>query len=423
MRLFKHTAGWLSFLSCQASTASGLFLSGHLRQSIVSLYVQDYTPQGWQLMLLVYPGIVIMVLFNIWGHRIIPVSQNIGMIIHMLGLIAVLVLLWALGPHVPARKAFLTFTNSSGWSSTGLSLMIGQTSKSCLPIDETPSTILTAYSTAANLPYLGISSAIQSSPSLENPARTLPKALKTAFWTNATLGLLLICTLVFSLPDIQASLSDPFLYIFHLTLPSTAITSVAVILIIFVTIHTLAYSSSCAQQIVQFAGTNGLPFSSWLARPRVQGKDIDTSISPTTRATILTTIIALLLSVLYLVPHAAAFDTVLSLATTTHLLCQILSISTHLYSKLTTLHCGEKRWSLLWRKDVLINIASVVYAVQAAFWALWPSRKGEVNYAGVIIAVVFVMASMRWWWWGHRNFGVDKDDGEDDTVHLINEEV
>lgn len=420
MRLFRHATGWLSFLSCQASTASGLFLSGRLRQSLVSLYVQDYIPQGWQSMLLVYPGIVIMVLFNIWGHRIIPVSQNIGLIIHMLGLIAIVVVLWALGPHVTAGKALLTFTNSSEWSSTGLALMIGQTSKSCLTIDESPSTMLTAYSTAANLPYLGISSAIQFSPSLDNPARILPKALKTAFWTNATLGLLLICTLVFSLPDIQASLSDPFLYIFRLTLSSTAITSVAVVLIIFVTIHTLAYSSSVAQQIVQFAGTNGLPFSSWLAGPRVLSKGIDTAISPATRASILTTIIALLLSVLYLIPHAAAFDTVLSLATTTHLLYHILSISTHLYSKLrTTHHPGQTRWRLLLRKEVLINIAAVLYAVQAAFWALWPSNKAEVNYAGVIIAVVFVVASMRWWLWGCRNFGVDKEDGEDDTVVLI----
>lgn len=129
-QLFNYASGWLSFVSCQASAASSLFLAGRLKQPFIALYVPDFTAQGWQSMLLVYPGIAIMMLFNIHGARLIPILQNIGTTFHVLGLIAIAALLWTLGPHVTAGKALLTFTETGGWSPTGLALMIGQISKS-----------------------------------------------------------------------------------------------------------------------------------------------------------------------------------------------------------------------------------------------------------------------------------------------------
>ena len=47
------------------------------------------------------------------------------LMIHMVGLLAVVVPLWVLAPRANAHDALLSFENSGGWSSTGLSTMIG----------------------------------------------------------------------------------------------------------------------------------------------------------------------------------------------------------------------------------------------------------------------------------------------------------
>lgn len=47
------------------------------------------------------------------------------LILHIVGFFAIIIPLWIMAPRASADVALLQFTNYGGWSSTGLSAMIG----------------------------------------------------------------------------------------------------------------------------------------------------------------------------------------------------------------------------------------------------------------------------------------------------------
>ena len=118
----------MSTLSWQAGTASGPFLVGTLIQACAIVMYPEYVPTNWQGTLMVIAVTLLVWAINLWGARAMPMIQNIMLVIHIFGFLAVTVVLWVLSPRTSAKVAFTGFTNSGGWNSLGLSLMIGQIS-------------------------------------------------------------------------------------------------------------------------------------------------------------------------------------------------------------------------------------------------------------------------------------------------------
>lgn len=127
-KFLSYIVGWQSTLSWQAGTASGSFLTGTIIQGMITINNPDYEPQNWHGTLLIFSMVIILYVFNTWTAEWLPDFQNILMILHVFGFIAVVVVLWVLGPHPPASAVFLEFQDFGGWSSMGLSLMVGQIS-------------------------------------------------------------------------------------------------------------------------------------------------------------------------------------------------------------------------------------------------------------------------------------------------------
>lgn len=65
---------------------------------------------------------------NIWGSRAMPLIQNLMLVVHVFGFLAVIIVLWVLAPRNTTKVTFTQFTNDGGWDSMGLSLMISQIS-------------------------------------------------------------------------------------------------------------------------------------------------------------------------------------------------------------------------------------------------------------------------------------------------------
>lgn len=57
-----------------------------------------------------------------------PLLQNLMLIVHIFGFLTIIVVLWCLSPRNTAATVFTHFTNDGGWSTMGLSLMVGQIS-------------------------------------------------------------------------------------------------------------------------------------------------------------------------------------------------------------------------------------------------------------------------------------------------------
>ncbi|KAF5848130.1 hypothetical protein GGP41_005512 [Bipolaris sorokiniana] len=125
---FSYFIGWMSTLSWQAGTASGPFLVGTLIQSSAIVMYPDYSPTNWQGTLMVIAVTLLVWVLNIWGSKFMPVFQNIMLVIHVFGFLAIIIVFWVLSPRATAEVTFTHFTNGGGWSSTGLALMVGQLS-------------------------------------------------------------------------------------------------------------------------------------------------------------------------------------------------------------------------------------------------------------------------------------------------------
>ena len=119
-------AGWMSTMSWQGGVASGAFLVGTVFQSLISINNPSYDRKGWQGTLFVFAIALFVFNLNIWCARALPLLQNVLLVLHVFSFAAVVILLFVVGRVQSASDVFTTFTNGGGWSSVGLSLMIGQ---------------------------------------------------------------------------------------------------------------------------------------------------------------------------------------------------------------------------------------------------------------------------------------------------------
>lgn len=127
-KFLSYITGWLSSMSYQAGNASGFFLAGTIIQCLAMVNYPSYDAPNWQSTLCVLAVVIVSGVFNIWLSNFFPMLNNISMVLHIMGFVAIVVVLWVLAPHAPAHEVFMNFTNGGGWSSIGMSLMIGQIS-------------------------------------------------------------------------------------------------------------------------------------------------------------------------------------------------------------------------------------------------------------------------------------------------------
>lgn len=65
------------------------------------------------------------ILFNTIIAKRLPLIEGLLLVLHVLGIFAIIIPLWILAPRAHASDVFLTFVNNGGWPTTGLSVMVG----------------------------------------------------------------------------------------------------------------------------------------------------------------------------------------------------------------------------------------------------------------------------------------------------------
>ncbi len=137
----------MSTLSWQAGNASGSFLTGTIVQALLVVNYPNYTPEAWQGTLFVFAMVLVLFLVNIWGAPLWAVIQNGLMVLHILFFLVVIIVLWVMAPHQSPKAVFTGFSNEGGWSSMGLSLMVGQITAIYSLLGKCPSSLLCALLT------------------------------------------------------------------------------------------------------------------------------------------------------------------------------------------------------------------------------------------------------------------------------------
>ena len=126
--------------------------------------------------------------------RILPQLESGSLVIHVLGFFAILVPLVYLGPKVDAKDVFQSFDNLGGWSSNGLSWLVGI------------NMLLVAF--------IGADAATHMAEEVEDSSSIVPKAMIIGTTINGVTGFGILIAALFSLTDLSEALSSPSGYPF-----------------------------------------------------------------------------------------------------------------------------------------------------------------------------------------------------------------
>jgi|SRR5271170_5115439 len=106
---------------------------GTVIQGLIVLNVSDYVWHNYHGTLLSIAIIAFAIIFNTVLAVQLPLVEGTVLILHLAGFFAIIIPLWVMAPRANPYEALFGFSNNGGWSSTGLSAMIGLiTPLSCL---------------------------------------------------------------------------------------------------------------------------------------------------------------------------------------------------------------------------------------------------------------------------------------------------
>lgn len=365
--LMLFIAGWLLAIGWQVYLAGVCFMVGGVVQGLIALNVQNYEWHSYHATLLAIAIIAFSIVFNTALAVRLPVIEGFLLIIHVAGLLAIIIPLWVMAPRGDAPQTLLVFTNNGGWSSTGLSAMIGLSSivglligydcsvhmcKSCLPsksLQLTKSTHLTAEE-------------------VQDASRTIPNVIVWSMVPNALMYFVMGVTFIFCLGDLNEVLDsptgEPFIQVFFNATKSYAGTTVmTVIIIIMLTSSCISEVATASRQIRSFARDGGLPGSKWLSKV-TPGWNIPL------HAVCVSLVVSSLLSLIN-IGSSTALNAINSLGGTSILFSYFITIGCLVWRRIYGPPLPPRRWSL-GKSGLPINIAALIFVTPVLFFYVWP---------------------------------------------------
>ncbi|CEJ57521.1 hypothetical protein PMG11_06212 [Penicillium brasilianum] len=284
--------GWISIGGQVVLTSSAAFAAGLQLQALITLNHPDsYVPTRWQGMLFYWLVIAYSTAVNIWGSKILPHTNLVSGVLHVIGFVAIVSVLGALSTKHSAAYVFTEFSNTSGWSNDGVSWLVGLLS--------------TVY------PFLGYDAACHLSEELPKPSRNVPLAMVGSVVINGLIGLVYAIVLLFALGDLESLLTSatgfPFMQLFFNVTGSKAGASVMTLIISLVAVAANAAGlTSSSRTAWAFARDHGLPASGWLSV-------VNPTLQVPVRMILVISFLQMLLGLIYLGSYTA-FNAVLSMA-------------------------------------------------------------------------------------------------------------
>lgn len=126
--------GWINIGGQIVLTASAAFAAGLQFQAYITLNDESgsYVPQRWQGMLFYWLVIAYSTVINIFGSRVLPHTNTVSGVAHVVGFVATVVVMGVMGIGQQgghsAEYVFKQFENSSGWGNDGVSWLVGMLS-------------------------------------------------------------------------------------------------------------------------------------------------------------------------------------------------------------------------------------------------------------------------------------------------------
>ena len=101
------------------------FLAGTIAQGLITLGNPNYVPQPWHGTLMVIAVIAFSIIFNTSLAKKLPLVEGLILLVHVVGVFAIVIPLLVLSPRNDARTALLHFENGGNWPTMGVAFMVG----------------------------------------------------------------------------------------------------------------------------------------------------------------------------------------------------------------------------------------------------------------------------------------------------------
>jgi amino acid transporter len=118
-------SGWLCVTGWQSAICAIAFLVGNSIQALIIIHQETYAYERWHGTLLTIAIVCGSFVFNTVGAKRLPLVERIVLLVHVCGMFAVAIPLWAMSKRRPASAVFTEFTNNGGWPTMGLSFWVG----------------------------------------------------------------------------------------------------------------------------------------------------------------------------------------------------------------------------------------------------------------------------------------------------------
>jgi choline transport protein len=251
-KFFSYLTGWVSLIGWQAATASSAYLAGTTLQSTILMLDDGYSPKPYQAVLFSWAVLAFAVIINTVGSKTLAHFEGLILILHILGFFAILIPLVYLAPHSNA-SILTTFVNSGGWSTQGLSFMVGL-----------PSSIFA---------LIGVDSCVHMAEEVKNASRVVPRVIQYSVLLNGTLGLAMLTAYLFCLGNLDdvlassATLGYPYLYVFlHGTSSPAGAATMSIVIWVLGVCCLVGMMAATSRQMWSFARDQALPFSTQVTK-------------------------------------------------------------------------------------------------------------------------------------------------------------
>jgi amino acid transporter len=109
----------------QCAIVSIAYLAGTIIQGLIVLNHPEYDFQRWHGTMLVIAISTFSILFNTFLAKNLPFVEGLILIVHVIGLFAIIIPLWVLAPRNNAHAVFTTFHNGGGWRDATTATFVG----------------------------------------------------------------------------------------------------------------------------------------------------------------------------------------------------------------------------------------------------------------------------------------------------------
>uniref|UniRef100_A0A0B7KP21 Amino acid permease/ SLC12A domain-containing protein n=1 Tax=Bionectria ochroleuca TaxID=29856 RepID=A0A0B7KP21_BIOOC len=380
--------GWISVGGQILLTASSAFAAGLQTQALITLNDETYVPSRWQGMLFYWAILLYAGLLNVWGSKLMPHFNLVSGVIHIGAFVGIIITLGVMAPKNTSSFVFTEFENNSGWSSDGVSWLVGMQS--------------TVY------PFLGYDAACHLAEELPHASRNVPLALIGGVVVNGLIGLVYCIVLLYSTSSLDSLLQTPTGYPFmqiylDATQSRVGATVMSLTLIIVATAATVAGVASTSRTLWAFARDKATPFDAYLGV-------VDKRLQVPLRSVILVILLQVLLGLIYL-GNATAFNAVLSMAIIGLYLSYLSPIFFMVVfgrSQLRPEDFGPFRMPRA--LGIAANIVSLIWMIVVMIFSTFPLTlpvtAQNMNYSIVVVAGWSMFGLVYYLWAGRHKFQV-----------------